>query len=137
MKRDAIKTLTRIRDICNHIGIDGNIIEGRDPKMMLAEIEWNCRHALEDYSIKCTWWSYSPTNEKLVCDNDAVEKWTHIPQVDPYIGPFEIDIPAEEDYRCPHHIAKAKEIFLNVFGDELKADEALKSLYKMEKFNNQ
>ncbi|HEY5267674.1 MAG TPA: hypothetical protein VII94_00900 [Candidatus Saccharimonadales bacterium] len=44
MKKDPIKTLIRIRDICNDPDVNA-----RDPKCAFGEIEWNCRHALEDH----------------------------------------------------------------------------------------
>ena len=44
MKRDAIESLERIRKLCN----DPATLE-RPLQNVVAQIEWICRHALEDY----------------------------------------------------------------------------------------
>lgn len=84
--------------------------------------------------ITCTWKS----KDKGICENIATEKWTGIPYVDPYCGPFyqygsEADRPPPDiSYRCDMHIAHVIMMFAPKYGG-IEAEKLLKRMYTIEK----
>jgi hypothetical protein len=131
MKRDAAESLTTIRALCNEFidksdwkrlwdelqekcKTDSGI--PRNPLGLIGQIEWICRHALEDYAIKC---NEKYTNEES-CPNDAIEKWERIPgKLSTVVG---------ELYICQSHIDKRKAAILEVAVNEEDAEHQLKNI---------
>ena len=76
-------------------------------------------------SKKCTW-----KDEDVPCENIAVEKWTTVPYIDPYCGPFDGSEYSRTDYYCKAHVNFNKKVFLEECKmDQNKADQLIKQLY--------
>lgn len=51
MKKDAIESLTKIRELCNDVLTNKDSVYLSKEILLLGRIEWICRHALEDYEV--------------------------------------------------------------------------------------
>lgn len=82
--------------------------------------------------MKCTW------HDKTECQEEAIEKWTEIPFVDIYCGPFYASAEEEPaprvDHVCAKHIQITRDIWLDACKtDPTKLEFYLNRAYKIER----
>jgi hypothetical protein len=71
-----------------------------------------------------------------ICQNEAIEKWTHLPTYDPYCGNYGPDQPPPEiDYKCEFHSKQTKDVWLKVckYADLVTMERLFAQAFEIEK----